>query len=184
MGAYGLWWPIISEGPSCPWSYGSWISNYLCKQCLSSLMLWVQGEMYNIIWSSLSVTCDRSMVFFTNKTDRHDITDRLLKVVLNTIKQTKQTYHIRMEITESYDVFRTHICQHEITVQSIWIDKMVANMDNINQVLHCINSLCYILIYFAPLFSMHRSGCLEKRSLRNTWVHHRVLVESLDVAYL
>jgi hypothetical protein len=24
------------------WSYSSWIYNYLCNQCLSSLMLWVQ----------------------------------------------------------------------------------------------------------------------------------------------
>ena len=46
----------------------------------------------------MSVTCDRSMVFLcspvssTNKTDRHDITEILLKVVLNTIKQTKNTY--------------------------------------------------------------------------------------------
>jgi len=28
------------KGPSWPWSYGSWISNYLCNQCLSPLMLW------------------------------------------------------------------------------------------------------------------------------------------------
>jgi hypothetical protein len=37
----------------------------------------------------LSVTCDRSVVFYgyssTNKTDRHDITEILLKVALNTI---------------------------------------------------------------------------------------------------
>ena len=31
----------IYKGPSSPWSYGSWISNYLCNQCLSPLMLWV-----------------------------------------------------------------------------------------------------------------------------------------------
>jgi len=30
------------RGPSWPWSYGSWIYNYLCNQCLSLLMLWVQ----------------------------------------------------------------------------------------------------------------------------------------------
>ena len=29
-------------GPSWPWSYGSWIYNYLCNQCLSPLMLWIQ----------------------------------------------------------------------------------------------------------------------------------------------
>jgi len=26
----------------CSWSYGSWIYNYLCNQCLSPLMLWVR----------------------------------------------------------------------------------------------------------------------------------------------
>jgi hypothetical protein len=37
------------------------------------------------------MTCDRSVVLSwssTNKTDRHDITEILLKVALNTIKQT------------------------------------------------------------------------------------------------
>ena len=33
----------IFLGPSWwSWSYGSWIYNYLCNQCLSPLMLWVQ----------------------------------------------------------------------------------------------------------------------------------------------
>jgi hypothetical protein len=36
----------------------------------------------------LSVTCDRSVVSSTNTTDRHDITEILLKVALNTINQT------------------------------------------------------------------------------------------------
>jgi hypothetical protein len=31
-----------------------------------------------------------SSVSFTNKTDRHDITERLLKVALNTTKQTSK----------------------------------------------------------------------------------------------
>jgi hypothetical protein len=37
-------------------------------------------------YSCLSVTCDRSVVFSTNKPDYHDITEILLKVALNTIK--------------------------------------------------------------------------------------------------
>ena len=45
------------------------------------------------------MTCDRSVVFSgssTNKADYNDITEILLKVPLNTIKQTnKQTYLIR-----------------------------------------------------------------------------------------
>ena len=81
-------------GPSWLWSYGSWIYNYLCNQCLSPLKLWVRTlfmarcTWYNIRWSSLSVTCDRSVVFSrysTNKADHHDITEILLKVALNTI---------------------------------------------------------------------------------------------------
>jgi hypothetical protein len=65
---------------------------------------------------SLSVICDRSMVFsgevcqwfatgqwfspgspfsFTNKTDRHEITEILLKVALSTIKQTNRLHLLR-----------------------------------------------------------------------------------------
>jgi hypothetical protein len=50
---------------------------------------------YNIMWSSLSVTYDRSgfswgtpVVSYTNKTDRHNITELLVKMALNTINQT------------------------------------------------------------------------------------------------
>jgi hypothetical protein len=50
-----------------------------------------QVELYYIMWSSLSVTCERSVVYSTNKTGRHDITEILLKVTLNTIKATNQS---------------------------------------------------------------------------------------------
>ena len=36
----------------------------------------------------MSLTCNRSVVFSNNKTDRHHITEILLKVELNTINQT------------------------------------------------------------------------------------------------
>jgi len=61
--------PKYIEGPSWSCSYGSWIYNYLCNQCLSPLKLWVRTPLmerctrYNIMWYSLSVTCDRSMIF-------------------------------------------------------------------------------------------------------------------------
>ena len=54
---------------SFAWSHGSWIYIYLYNQCLSPLKLWVltpfmaRCTRYNIMWSSLSVTCDRSVVF-------------------------------------------------------------------------------------------------------------------------
>ena len=81
-------------GPSYPWSYGTWIYNYLCNQCLSPLMLRVRIQLR---WGVLDTTlCDKvcqwlaagqwfspgTPVSSTNKTDRHDIAEILLKVVL------------------------------------------------------------------------------------------------------
>jgi hypothetical protein len=53
-----------------------------------------RGEVYKIMRYSLSVTCGRSMVFSgsINKTDRHDITEILLKVALNTINSYIDRY--------------------------------------------------------------------------------------------
>ena len=79
-------------GPSWSWSYGSWIYNYLCNKCLSPLTLcvWIplrQGAFDTKLcdkvcqWLAAGTT-----VSSTNKTDHHDITKILLKVVLNTIK--------------------------------------------------------------------------------------------------
>ena len=85
-------------GPSWPWSHGSWIYNYLCNQCLSPLMLRVRI----LIRARCTTLCDKVCqwlatglwfspgppVSSTNKTDRLDITEILLKVALNIIKQT------------------------------------------------------------------------------------------------
>jgi hypothetical protein len=63
--------------------------------CLSPLKLWVRTSFmarctrYNIMWYSLSVPCDRSVVSTTNKTDRHDIIEMLLTVGLNAINHLK-----------------------------------------------------------------------------------------------
>ena len=60
----------ILEEQSWSWLYGSWIYNYLCNQCLHVSPLKLCSNLangkcmrYNIMWSSLSVTCDRSVVF-------------------------------------------------------------------------------------------------------------------------
>ena len=84
-----------NKGPSWLWSYGSWIY-YLCNQCLSPMMLWVRIS----IRARCTTLCDKVCqwlatdrwfppVSSTNKTYRHDITEILLKVALNTIKQNK-----------------------------------------------------------------------------------------------
>jgi hypothetical protein len=33
---------LSAIGKSWPWSYGSWISNYICNQCISPPVLWVR----------------------------------------------------------------------------------------------------------------------------------------------
>jgi len=58
----------MTQGPSWPWSYGSWIYNYLyiCNQCLSPVMLWVLISIRarcTALCDKVSVTCDRSVVF-------------------------------------------------------------------------------------------------------------------------
>ena len=82
------------------WSYGSWIYNYICPQYLSPLTLWVRIS----IRARCTTLCDKVCQWLatcrwfssglpvspTNKTDRHDITEILLKVALSTIKQTNK----------------------------------------------------------------------------------------------
>jgi hypothetical protein len=86
---------LNSLWPSWPWLYGSWIYNYLCNQCPSPLMLWVRISTR----TRRTTLCDKVYqwlaagrwfstgppVSSTNKTDRHDITEILLKVALSTI---------------------------------------------------------------------------------------------------
>jgi hypothetical protein len=86
---------MTAEGPS--WSHGSWIYNYLCNQFLSPLTLWVRIPLRRgVFGTSLCnkvcqwLTAGRwfslgTPVSSTNKTNRHGITEILLKVALSTI---------------------------------------------------------------------------------------------------
>jgi hypothetical protein len=101
-----------AKGPSWPRSYGSWIYNYLCNQCLSPLMLWVWISMQERCTTLCDKICQwlaRGWCFSPcppissiNKTDRHDITEILLKVALNTIKQTNLLSNIYKYIKRWY----------------------------------------------------------------------------------
>jgi hypothetical protein len=97
---YQIWHFKVNEGPLWLWSYGSWINNYLCSQCLSPLTLWIwiplrRGVLHTTLCDQV---CQRLVtgrwfspgtpVSSTNKTDRHNLTEILLKVALNTINQT------------------------------------------------------------------------------------------------
>jgi hypothetical protein len=80
------------------WLYGSWIYNYLCNQCLSPLMLWVQIS----IRARCTTLCNKVCQWLETggflrvyPTNKSDITEILLKVASNTIKQTKK--HIRKQ---------------------------------------------------------------------------------------
>jgi len=85
----------LYSGPLWSWSYGSWIYNYLCNQCLSPLKLWVQillrrGVLDTTICDKVwSVTCGRSVVF-----SRHS-------------NQTKPTYPYSCILQILYQVCKT-----------------------------------------------------------------------------
>jgi hypothetical protein len=92
---------------SWAWSYGSWIYNYLCSECISPLMLWVRISIMTRCTTSCDKVCqwletDRWFssgrpVSTTNKTDLHDIIEKLLKLALSTIKQINKNkdWHTR-----------------------------------------------------------------------------------------
>ena len=110
---------LLHLRPLWSWKYDSWsYNNYLCNQCLlpitsvptayhlsayclSPLKLWVRIPLR---WGVLDTTlCDKVcqwlaagwwffLVSSTNKTDRYDITEILLKVALNLIILTKDNY--------------------------------------------------------------------------------------------
>ena len=88
------------------WSYGSWIYHYLCNQCLSPYYSWeFESRLCDKGFQWLTVgrwfsPGTGTPVSSTNKTDRHDINEILLKVALITINQTKPIMHILIkEIT-------------------------------------------------------------------------------------
>ena len=90
-----LFWQAMCSvtGPSWSWSYGSWIYNYLCNQCLSSLSCEFKPRSWRGVLDT--TLCDKVYLWLatgqwvssTNKIDHHDITEILLKVALNVINQ-------------------------------------------------------------------------------------------------
>ena len=83
------WW-LMSWRPSLSWSYGSWISNCLYNQCLSSLMLWVRIPLIarcildTILCDKVLVTCGRLVVFCGYTGFPPPIKLTVTKVVLST----------------------------------------------------------------------------------------------------
>jgi len=89
-----LWKVMVNNSRGSSWSlsHSSWIYNYLCNQCLSPLALWVRISLRRGVLDT--TLCDNicqciaagrwfspgTPISYTNKTDRHDITEILLKV--------------------------------------------------------------------------------------------------------
>ena len=104
--------PMAKRGSS--WSYGSWIYNYICNQCLSPLTLWNRILLRRGVLDT--TLCDKlcqwlaaglwfspgTLVSSTNKTDRLDITEILLKVVLNTATLTLNQCLSHAEVMSSF----------------------------------------------------------------------------------
>ena len=89
---YKITWATNTSEPSWwSWSYGSWIYNYLCNQCLTPLLLWFRFPLRRgVLDTTLCVNVCKwlaagrwfspdTLVNSTNKTDRHNITEILLK---------------------------------------------------------------------------------------------------------
>ena len=114
------WYFVNPSELSWSWSYGSWIYNYVCNQCLSLLKLCVriplrQGVIdatlcYKVCkwlatgqWFSLSTS-----VSSTNKTDRHDITEILLKVALNTMPSSL-VHQAHLSVSVCVSLFKEYL---------------------------------------------------------------------------
>ena len=59
-----------------------------------------------MVADSTALFCDRSVVFSTNKTNRHDITEILLKVASNTITLNRtNVIHRTTSVSKNYIYF-------------------------------------------------------------------------------
>jgi hypothetical protein len=155
----------MTTGPSWSWSYSSWTYNYLCNQYLSPLMLWVRI----LIRAMCTALCDKvdqwlgtglwfspdPPVSSTNKIDRHDITEILLKVALSTIKQTNNLMsselsfsHVILMTCYAFDEMRwLRLCTRPIQCARILIVQQSACWHVDTQIYYTDSELTSILLF-------------------------------------
>ena len=113
------------------WSYGSWICNYPCDQCLSSLKLWVRIPLRQceLDTTLCDIVCQWLSAgwWFSNKTDCHNIAEILLKVALNTITLTPQI--------KDHLIFMHNLCLGSVqkTMTVVTTDNNVLCLFTLNQ---------------------------------------------------
>jgi hypothetical protein len=122
-------------------------------------------------------------VFSTNKPDRHDIAEILLKVALSTIKQTnKHTFIPKLNRTihrETKSIPLTHIYRYMTThypglvhtiiplCEMMWSCKYFTRERNMSTYTYNIFNLCDIDVVIITLLLLTRSDCLNCHL--NTW---------------
>jgi len=133
------------------WLYGSWI--FTTKRCVFNP---VHGEVYNIKvchWLATGLWCSPGTpVPSTNKTDRHDITEILLNVALNTINQTKIKQEVR-----TYIISLTH---NGTGIKKTWELELAKSIYYILNIMIRLNNLCLLSQYYTtPSVFTHHLSC-------------------------
>ena len=120
----------MAWGPSWPWSYGSWttyaISAYRHWCCEFESRSGRGAQHYVIRVCHWFATCrwfsPGPPFSSTNKTDRHDITEILLKVALSTIKQS--IYHEHLYLYHEHCRNIAHMTLEQHKTNQLWIKNM------------------------------------------------------------
>jgi hypothetical protein len=165
---YDLLPSIIYIGSSWMWSYAKLDlqlpvqSVPITTKIVRSNPTQVRCTQYNIMWSSLSVTCGRfspgTPVSSTNKTDHHNITEILLKVALNTawidqeMLTLRQTNYTSCSFTFMSVLSEWLLVNAKLAIFQLYHgkkNKLIFNEIMMRSVFHYTNTLSWIFIVLA-----------------------------------
>jgi len=100
---------VVFQGLSWSWSHGRWIYNYLCKQRLSPLKLWVRiplmATLCDKIWQWLAVVRWFSPCTPVSSTDKPDLPRYNLNIVESCVKHNNPNSNPMLFFDESWFTF-------------------------------------------------------------------------------